>query len=313
MSEQCPRFGVAKLQRRFRGVLGVGEMVTGEAVTQRVVWPVLDSGAYPRLREIPLVGRHRRTDWPALLGKWCKPRVEIVRDRHQPSLRGLRLLCGDFDEAPVQINRTPIESHDFRCAQAGEHADCHCRENRFGTGFEQGARLFDSENPYRSWRHLRLRGLRDRIAGAVATSSAESEEVVNNPAKVRSGLGPHNKPMEPAIQLLGRDGSSKPASERACESIEPLPQVGKVNSRLALRFPDGEEFLDRRFDRRRMVERFDVREVMLDGVFEADARLSRRSNGAPILGCELAISAPFVQKLDGLFSGKELGTLSSLK
>ncbi len=113
--------------------------------------------------------------------------------------------------------------------------------------------------------------------------------------------------MQPAINLPGRDGSGQPRSKLASEPIEPLAQVGKVNSGLALRFPDGEEFLNRRFDGRRMAERFNVRKKILNSILEADSLLASDHHGAPFLGCDLAIAAPFVEKLDLLFCGECLG------
>ena len=141
MREQCARLGVSKLQGNSRSVLRVGQEIGSEAVTQCVIRPVGDSGSTCRFAKMPLVGGRQGTDWAALPGEWHEPGAEILRYRHQSALGSLGFGGGNLDKAPAQIDRTPIESHDFRGAQTGEHADGHSRENRAWTSFEQSFRL----------------------------------------------------------------------------------------------------------------------------------------------------------------------------
>ena len=127
--------------------------------------------------------------------------MEIIRDRHEPALRSLALGSGNLDELPVKIDRAPIQSSDFLATQASEHADCHSRENLFRTSGEQRLRLPGRENSDLFGRNLDLRSLGNGIAGAVATSSAEGEEVVNNPAIVNSRLRRADETGKPPIDV----------------------------------------------------------------------------------------------------------------
>src|SRR4029077_5154289 len=93
-------------------------------MSQRIFRPARDPRSTRGCREKPQPGtpgewRH----WAALPAEWREPGAQIVTDWHQSALGSLRLGGSNLDEPPVQIHGTPIQTRDFRCAQAGEGAD----------------------------------------------------------------------------------------------------------------------------------------------------------------------------------------------